>query len=635
MPPGLFVKFQHPALTYHAVPISGKWRMYNSKPMDTWEDLELAYTPGVAIACTTIAEQPEAAYALTNKSHLVAVITNGTAVLGLGNIGALAAKPVMEGKCALIRQFAGVDSIDLELDETDPYKLIEHIAALAPSFGAINLEDIKSPDCFIVEQGLIERLNIPVFHDDQHGTAIVVCSAVLNGLHIKGIPVEEAIVTVNGAGAGALACLHLLCQFGINPLHVRLCDSKGVVHAERQDLNQYKKPYAHTTSMRSLKDALQGADVFLGLSTGGVVSRDMIRGMKPNPLVFALANPVPEILPEDIYAEHPGALVSTGRSDYANQINNLLCFPYIFRGALEVRATRITDAMKHACVRELMCIAREGEWGARGAYQGAKHDFGTEYFIPKAFDPRLRERLPLAVARAAMEDNVCPQTPQILEGLAQQLLQEAHMSMPLFQALYTYRKRSAASVPNIILVLTYDLDAQDQFPEWREALLALQAYHLCRIQVVHPAGSVHVHDDRIAVFQEHAFTHGVDDKTVHVHVVTSPHTMNLIPVETCHGVTYEAWRCKDEGNVVSRMYMQGLLLNWMRIWSAVIGKHAEYTECLDEKNLVYHCPLDFQLPCPTFVRLGEEKLYFSSESSVAQIIEGCALAIGSGYAYEV
>lgn len=627
------MKFQHPALRYHAFPVSGKWAMYNSKPMDTWEDLELAYTPGVAVACTTIAQDPETAYDLTNKSHLVAVISNGTAVLGLGNIGALASKPVMEGKCVLIRQFAGLNSIDLELDETDPYKLIEHIAALAPSFGAINLEDIKSPDCFIVEQALIKRLNIPVFHDDQHGTAIVVCASILNGLYIKGIPVERAIVTVNGAGAGALACVNLLCQFGVDPLHVRLCDSKGVVHSQRDDLNQYKKPYAYDTNKRTLKEALEGADVFLGLSTGGVVNQEMIRGMNPNPLVFALANPVPEILPEEIYAEHPGALVSTGRSDYPNTINNLLCFPYIFRGALAVRATRITDAMKHACVHALMDIAREGEWGARGAYQGNKHHFGPQYFIPKAFDPRLRERLPVAIARAAIQDNVSAYTLETLVALEKELTEEAHQSLPLFQALYAYRKYTEGALPDITLVLSYDVEAHTAFPVWREALLALESYGMCRVNVLHPQGSPYAQDSSIPLFES-----GRDVSkgfTVHVHGISQARETEaqLIPLMTRYCQPYQEMRIEDGQNAVSRQYIRRI----MHHWSSILPSVCELSpwECLDEDAIVWRFPVHFRLPCHAFIQLGEAKLYVSNLASVSEMIEVCTLAMGLWYANEV
>ena len=607
--------------------------MHSSKPMSTWEDLGLAYTPGVATACTTIAEHPETAYDLTNKSHLVAVITNGTAVLGLGNIGPLASKPVMEGKCALIHQFAGLNSIDLELDESDPYKLIEHIAALAPSFGAINLEDIKSPDCFIVEQALIERLNIPVFHDDQHGTAIVVCASILNGLYIKGISPDQAIVTVNGAGAGALACVNLLCQFGVNPDHVRLCDSKGMVHSQRADLNQYKKPYAYDTAMRTLKDALEGADVFLGLSAGGVVNRDMIRGMSPNPLVFALANPVPEILPEDIYAEHPGALVSTGRSDYPNQINNLLCFPYIFRGALSVRATRITDAMKHACVYALMEIAREGEWGARGAYQGQKHDFCPQYFIPKAFDPRLRERLPVAIAQAAINGKVSFCTQQTIEALATELMKEAHESLPLFQVLYVYRKCTQEFLPRITLVLSYDLEAQEGFPVWREALLALESYDMCTVNVVHPLGSAYAQDNSIAPFESGVMGAEHAGYTVHVQGVCSTQESRLIPLVARDCQTYQEIRIEDARDAVSREYIGRMIQPWSQTFSTACN--LQVWECLNDEMLVWRCPVDFALPNNTFIQLGEQQLYLSNRASILDIIEGCTLAMGLCYANEI
>ncbi|PPE03865.1 malic enzyme-like NAD(P)-binding protein [Holospora curviuscula] len=483
--------FETPSLRYHAYPKAGKWEMLPSKPLEGWEDLALAYNPGVAFACEAIVSCQHNAYDLTNKGHLVAVITNGTAVLGMGDIGPLAAKPVMEGKSVLIKYFSGLDSIDLELAESDPYKLIEHIVALAPSFGAINLEDIKAPECFIVEQALIERLTIPVFHDDQHGTAIVVCAAILNGLHLKQLPIEEAVVVVNGAGAGALASLELLRKFGLKQENIWLCDQKGLVHTERAHVTPHKAPYAQKSLKRTLGQVLEGADVFLGLSRGRLLTGDMISPMNPRPLIFALANPVPEILPEEVYAVHPDALVGTGRSDYPNQINNILCFPYMFKGALAVQASCIVEEMKRACVEELKTIAQEGEWGACGAYKGALHPFGPDYFIPKAFDPRLRARLPLVIAEAAIKAGVARKGVDHLRDLKVQLVSQAYEAYPTFGRLCV--AQSIGNLPLLAppLIFSYALEAKDQWNVFKSALLALERHNFCTAHVIHPEGSPH------------------------------------------------------------------------------------------------------------------------------------------------
>jgi malate dehydrogenase (oxaloacetate-decarboxylating)(NADP+) len=397
------------ALEYHQFPKPGKLSVIATKPMETQNDLSLAYSPGVAFACEAIRQDPLAAYQYTARSNLVAVITNGTAVLGLGAIGPLAAKPVMEGKAVLFKKFAGIDVFDLEINEPDPDKLIEIIASLEPTFGALNLEDIKAPECFKIEEALKKRLKIPVFHDDQHGTAIIVAAGILNGLKVVGKKIEEVKIVTSGAGAAALACLDLLVSLGVGRENIWVSDVSGVVYEGRGDLdNSPKKKYAQATSHRSLKDIMEGADVFLGLSAAGVVSQDMVRGMAPNPLIFALANPDPEIMPDKVKEVRSDAIIATGRTDYPNQINNVLCFPYIFRGALDVEASEINEEMKLACVHALANLAMaEPSDIVAAAYEGA-HSlcFGPEYLIPKPFDPRLILQLAPAVAKAAMDSGV-------------------------------------------------------------------------------------------------------------------------------------------------------------------------------------------------------------------------------------
>ena len=398
--------FDREALRFHAGGRPGKIEIIASKPMATQRDLSLAYSPGVAIPVLAIAADPDTAYDYTIKGNLVAVISNGTAILGLGNLGALASKPVMEGKAVLFKRFADIDSIDLELKTEDVDRLIDAIELMEPSFGGINLEDIKAPECFIVETTLKERMNIPVFHDDQHGTAIIAAAGLINALHLTGRTAGTIKMVVNGAGASAIACTELFKLLGVRD--VTMCDTKGVIFQGRTTgMNQWKSAHAAVTDARTLTEAMVGADLFLGLSQKGAVNPAMIASMAPDPIIFAMANPDPEITPEEVAAVRSDAIMATGRSDYPNQINNVLCFPYLFRGALDVRATSINEAMKLAAAHALAELAREqvpDEVAA--AYGGKARTFGRDYIIPAPFDPRLIERIPVAVAKAAMASGI-------------------------------------------------------------------------------------------------------------------------------------------------------------------------------------------------------------------------------------
>ena len=395
------------ALDYHRNPTPGKISIAPTKALTNQRDLSLAYSPGVAYACLAIKDDPLQAASLTSRANLVAVITNGTAVLGLGNIGPLAAKPVMEGKGCLFKKFAGIDVFDIEINETDPDKMVEIIAALEPTFGGINLEDIKAPECFIVERKLRERMKIPVFHDDQHGTAIIVAAAVLNGLELVGKDISKVKLAGSGAGAAAIACLDVLVGLGLERENIVIADSRGVVHTGRNDLDADKARYAAETKDRTLTDAMKGADIFLGVSQGGVVSPEMVKGLAARPLILALANPEPEIRPEAVREVRSDALICTGRSDYPNQVNNVLCFPFIFRGALDVGATTINEAMKLAAVRAIAELAHaEVSDVVASAYDGVSLSFGADYLIPTPFDPRLIDRIAPAVAKAAMDSGV-------------------------------------------------------------------------------------------------------------------------------------------------------------------------------------------------------------------------------------
>jgi malate dehydrogenase (oxaloacetate-decarboxylating)(NADP+) len=396
------------ALQFHSRGRPGKLEIVATKPMATQRDLSLAYSPGVAVPVKAIAADPSRAFDYTTRGNLVAVITNGTAILGLGNLGALASKPVMEGKAVLFKRFADIDSIDLEIDTEDPEAFINSVRYLGPSFGGINLEDIKAPECFIIEDRLRELMDIPVFHDDQHGTAIIATAGMLNAIHLTGRDIRQTKLVCNGAGAAGIACLDLIKAIGFAPENVLLCDTKGVVYQGRTEgMNQWKSAHAVVTDRRTLAEAMDGADIFFGLSVKGALTSDMVKSMAPNPIIFAMANPDPEITPEEAHAVRDDCIVATGRSDYPNQVNNVLGFPYIFRGALDVRATTINMEMKIAAAQALAELAREDVPDeVAAAYQGARPRFGREYIIPVPFDPRLISVIPAAVAKAAMETGV-------------------------------------------------------------------------------------------------------------------------------------------------------------------------------------------------------------------------------------
>jgi malate dehydrogenase (oxaloacetate-decarboxylating)(NADP+) len=394
------------ALLFHSEGRPGKIEIIASKPMATQRDLALAYSPGVAVPVRAIADDPALAYDYTAKGNLVAVISNGTAILGLGNLGALASKPVMEGKAVLFKRFADVDSIDIELKTEDVDRFIDAVELMEPTFGGINLEDIKAPECFIIEQTLRERMNIPVFHDDQHGTAIITAAGLINACLLTGRRMDEVKVVVNGAGAAAIACTELIKAMGVRQNNVILCDRKGVIHQGREGVNQWQSAHAAVTEARDLTEALVGADVFLGLSAAGALKPEMVKDMAKSPIIFAMANPEPEIRPELAKAARPDAIIATGRSDYPNQVNNVLGFPFIFRGALDVRATGINDAMKIAAAHAIAELARERVPEEVAAAYGVRHVFGPEYIIPAPFDPRLMEVVPAAVAKAAMDSGV-------------------------------------------------------------------------------------------------------------------------------------------------------------------------------------------------------------------------------------
>ena len=439
------------ALHYHRFPTPGKIEVIPSKPLANQRDLAFAYSPGVAAACRAIVDDPIEAAGVTARGNLVAVITNGTAVLGLGSIGPLAAKPVMEGKGVLFKKFAGINVFDIEINERDPNKLVEIIASLEPSFGGINLEDIKAPECFYVERQLRERLRIPVFHDDQHGTAIIAAAAVLNGLRLIGKRIEAVKLVISGAGAAGIACLNMLVSLGLSRLNIIACDRRGVIYKGRDaDLDPSKAAYAADTSARTLEEALVGADIFLGVSGPGLVTQDMLKTMADRPIIMALANPVPEIMPEMVKEVRPDAIIATGRSDYPNQVNNVLCFPYIFRGALDVGATIINEAMKLACVQALAHLAMtppsdEDDVMAL-AYGDQTLQFGPEYLIPKPFDPRLIVELPLAIARAAMDSGVATRPIKDFETYRQQLSQYVFRSGMLMRPLIERTKAAPKRV---------------------------------------------------------------------------------------------------------------------------------------------------------------------------------------------
>ena len=435
------------ALDYHEFPRPGKLEIRATKPLANGRDLSRAYSPGVAEACLEIKADAATAARYTSRGNLVAVVTNGTAVLGLGNIGALAAKPVMEGKAVLFKKFASIDCFDIELNEPDPVKLAEIVCALEPTFGAINLEDIKAPDCFIVEKICRERMGIPVFHDDQHGTAIVVGAAAVNALKVTGRRFEDIKVVSTGGGAAGIACLNMLLKLGVRRENVFLCDLAGLVHEGRtEEMTPQKAEYAQPGGPRGLADVIAGADLFLGLSGPGVLTQDMVRAMAPRPIIFALANPHPEIAPDLAREAAPDAVIATGRSDYPNQVNNVLCFPFIFRGALDAGASTINDEMELACIEAIAALARATTSAeAAAAYQGEKMSFGPDYLIPKPFDPRLIGSIASAVARAAMESGVATRPIEDLDAYKRKLdgsvFKSAMLMRPVFEAAATAQRR--------------------------------------------------------------------------------------------------------------------------------------------------------------------------------------------------
>ncbi|MCP5072629.1 MAG: NADP-dependent malic enzyme [Rhodobacteraceae bacterium] len=433
-------KLAKPALNYHEFPRPGKLEIRATKPMANQRDLSLAYSPGVADACLEIKSDPATAERYTARGNLVAVVTNGTAVLGLGNIGGLASKPVMEGKAVLFKKFANIDCFDIELNESDPEKLADIVCALEPTFGAINLEDIKAPDCFIVEKSCRERMNIPVFHDDQHGTAIVVGAAATNALHVAGKKFEDIKIVSTGGGAAGIACLNMLLKLGVKRENVWLCDIAGLVYNGRtEDMTPQKAEYAQGEAAKTLDDVIEGADMFLGLSGPGVLKPEMVAKMTTQPIILALANPTPEIMPEDVRKVAPDAIIATGRSDYPNQVNNVLCFPFIFRGALDVGATEINDAMQIGCVKGIAELARATSSAeAAAAYKGEQMTFGADYLIPKPFDPRLMGIVAGSVAQAAMESGVAKRPVADLDAykadLDSSVFRSAFIMRPVFEA---------------------------------------------------------------------------------------------------------------------------------------------------------------------------------------------------------
>ncbi|ABL68960.1 NADP-dependent malic enzyme [Paracoccus denitrificans] len=433
------------ALAYHLEPRPGKYDIVASTPMATQRDLSLAYSPGVAVPVEAIAERPETAYDYTVKGNMVAVISNGTAILGLGNLGALASKPVMEGKAVLFKRFADVNAIDIELDTEDPDAIVDAVRLMGPTFGGINLEDIKAPECFIIEQRLKELMDIPVFHDDQHGTAVICAAGLINALELSGKKIEDVRIVLNGAGAAGIACLELLKSMGARHENCIMCDTKGVIYQGRTEgMNQWKSAHAVVTEARTLEEAMKGADVFLGVSAKGAVTQDMVQGMAENPVIFAMANPDPEITPEEAHAVRPDAIVATGRSDYPNQVNNVLGFPYLFRGALDIHARAINDEMKIACARALAELAREDVPDEVAVAYGRKLQFGRDYIIPTPFDPRLIHVVPPAVAQAGMETGVARRPIIDMEGYVQSLKARMDPTAAILQGIHARARQAQA-----------------------------------------------------------------------------------------------------------------------------------------------------------------------------------------------
>ncbi|MCT8331308.1 NADP-dependent malic enzyme [Albidovulum sediminis] len=496
------------ALSYHLNPVPGKYEINASKPMATQRDLSLAYSPGVAVPVEAIAERPETAYDYTTKGNMVAVVSNGTAILGLGNLGALASKPVMEGKAVLFKRFADVNAIDIELDTEDPDEIIKAVSLMGPTFGGINLEDIKAPECFIIEQRLKEIMDIPVFHDDQHGTAVICAAGLINALELTGKKLEDCRIVLNGAGAAGIACLELLKTMGARHDNCIMCDTKGVIYQGRTEgMNQWKSAHAARTEARTLEDAMRGADVFLGVSAKGAVTPAMVEAMAPNPVIFAMANPDPEITPEEAQAVRPDAIVATGRSDYPNQVNNVLGFPYLFRGALDIHARAINDEMKIACAHALARLAREDVPDEVAMAYGRKLSFGRDYIIPTPFDPRLIYVIPPAVARAGMNTGVARRP--IIDMAAYELSLKSRMD-PTASILQGIHARARAAQARMIF-------AEGDDPRVLRAAVAYQRAGLGKALVVGREQDVH----------EKLTAEGLADAVREIEVVNAANTRHL------------------------------------------------------------------------------------------------------------
>ena len=496
------------ALQFHMEPTPGKWEVRATVPMATQRDLSLAYSPGVAIPCEEIAAKPETAYDYTNKGNLVAVISNGTAVLGLGNLGGLASKPVMEGKSVLFKRFADINSIDIELDTEDPDAFCRAVKLMGPTFGGINLEDIKAPECFIIEQRLKEEMDIPVFHDDQHGTAVICAAGLINALQMTGKKIEDVKIVLNGAGAAGIACIELLKSMGARHQNCIVCDTKGVIYQGRTEgMNQWKSAHAVKTDLRTLEEAMKDADVFLGVSVRGAVTQQMVRDMAPDPVIFAMANPDPEITPEEAHEVRPDAIVATGRSDYPNQVNNVLGFPYLFRGALDIHARAINDEMKIACAKALADLAREDVPDEVAMAYGRKLTFGRDYIIPTPFDPRLIHRIPPAVARAGMDTGVARRP--IIDMEAYELGLKARMD-PTASILQGINARARAAQARMIF-------AEGDEPRVLRAAVAYQRAGLGKALVV----------GREADVAEKLEAAGLADAVTEIEVVNAANTTHL------------------------------------------------------------------------------------------------------------
>jgi malate dehydrogenase (oxaloacetate-decarboxylating)(NADP+) len=571
--------FRRAALDYHRLPRPGKLTVEPTKRMASQRDLALAYSPGVAAACEEIAKNPDAAWEYTARGNMVAVITNGTAVLGLGAIGALASKPVMEGKAVLFKRFAGIDSIDIEVDTTDTARFVDAVSALEPSFGAINLEDIKAPECFEIEAQLRARMNIPVFHDDQHGTAIIVAAAIRNGLLLQGKRLEEVKLVNTGGGAAALACLDLLVTMGLKRENVTVCDVDGVVWKGRPGTDPYKARYAQDTAARSLPEVLDGADVFLGLSAPRVLKPEWLAKLAPKPLVLALANPEPEILPEAVRAARPDAIVATGRTDYPNQVNNVLCFPFIFRGALDAGATTINEAMKVAAVEAIAALARvEASEVVAVAYGGQAPVFGPDYIIPKPFDPRLILEVAPAVARAAMESGVARRPIADLEAYRRELGRFVFRSGSLMRPVQELAQRRPARVvfgegedERTLRAVQTVLDEGTAEPiligrraviEARARALGLRMDLSGSVRVLHPEEDPERFAPLVALYQQKVGRRGITPAAAERRVASRPTIAAALLVEAGEA---------DAALVGGRG-------DWMREWEhvlAVIGKRAD------------------------------------------------------------